>query len=256
MTKGFSFYVFDLSISYSSDIVRALEVMKQVGDEMQKDELPAPLILEPIEIFGVDSLADPGVMLKARFKTQPDQAMDGWPRISEAGQARLRRQRHRDSVPAPQTGAAGCADSVDENPPARGGIRPATRVEFGAAIIPLHALRGRRVLDARMQRLALAPVDDALREIMFEIFEHSPLALMRDHDEFRRRRATAGHGVIAEPAGLVGANAEQFELRPRPAREARAHQQARTRALPTLRHLAPVLAREPIAAQPIWRCGF
>lgn len=71
MTKGFSYYVFDLSISYSSDILKALELMKQTGEKLQRDPEFGPLILEPMEIFGVDRLADSGVVLKARIKTLP-----------------------------------------------------------------------------------------------------------------------------------------------------------------------------------------
>jgi small conductance mechanosensitive channel len=71
MTKSFSYYVFDLSISYSSDIATALDVMKKTGDEMKADKEFGPLMLEALEIVGVDQLADYGVKLKARVKTLP-----------------------------------------------------------------------------------------------------------------------------------------------------------------------------------------
>jgi len=71
MTKGFSFYVLNLSISYSSDIARALDIMKTTGDQLQQDERFGAMILEPIEIVGVDALADSAVMLKGRIKTAP-----------------------------------------------------------------------------------------------------------------------------------------------------------------------------------------
>lgn len=70
-TKGFSFAVFDLSIDYSADIGKALEVMKKVGDEMRADPAYASMIVEDIEVVGVDQLADSAVMLKARIKTAP-----------------------------------------------------------------------------------------------------------------------------------------------------------------------------------------
>jgi small conductance mechanosensitive channel len=70
-TKGYSYYVFDLSISYSSDIAKALELMKQTGEDLRADPEFAPLILEALEIFGVDQLADSAVMLKARIRTHP-----------------------------------------------------------------------------------------------------------------------------------------------------------------------------------------
>lgn len=71
LTKTFSYYVFDLQISYGSDIDRALQTMRAVGDELHADPAFAEKILEPIEVVGVDSLADSGVVLKARIKTRP-----------------------------------------------------------------------------------------------------------------------------------------------------------------------------------------
>jgi small conductance mechanosensitive channel len=73
LTKTFSYYVFDLQVSYGSDIDDALRIMKRVGEGMQEDPQFAPKILEPIEVVGVDNLADSGVVLKARIKTQPVQ---------------------------------------------------------------------------------------------------------------------------------------------------------------------------------------
>jgi small conductance mechanosensitive channel len=70
-SKGFAFAVFDLSIDYTSDIALALQVMKEVGDEMRRDSDFALLMLDDIEIVGVDQLADSAVMLKARIKTNP-----------------------------------------------------------------------------------------------------------------------------------------------------------------------------------------
>jgi small conductance mechanosensitive channel len=73
LTKTFSFYVFNLQISYGSDIDGALRIMADVGGQMQADPAFSGLILEPIEVVGVDNLADSGVVLKARIKTLPIQ---------------------------------------------------------------------------------------------------------------------------------------------------------------------------------------
>jgi small conductance mechanosensitive channel len=73
MTKGFSFCVFDLSIAYSADIATALKVLEQTGEGMVRDEAFGTHILAPMEVFGVDKLADSGVIIKARIRTQPAQ---------------------------------------------------------------------------------------------------------------------------------------------------------------------------------------
>lgn len=70
-SKGFAFAVVDLSVDYSSNIPKALEVMKTVGDEMRRDDEFSSMVLEDIEIVGVDQLADSAIMLKARIKTFP-----------------------------------------------------------------------------------------------------------------------------------------------------------------------------------------
>jgi small conductance mechanosensitive channel len=71
LTKTFSYAVFDLQISYGSDIDRALAVMKGTGAEMLTEKAFAEKILEPIEVVGVDGLGESGVRLKARIKTAP-----------------------------------------------------------------------------------------------------------------------------------------------------------------------------------------
>lgn len=71
LTKSFSYYVFDLQVSYGSDLDMALSIMRKVGARLKADPDFADKILEPIEVVGVDNLADSGVVLKARIKTQP-----------------------------------------------------------------------------------------------------------------------------------------------------------------------------------------
>jgi len=73
LTKSFSYYVFNLQVSYDSDIDSALAIMKRVGAQLQANPDFADKILEPIEVVGVDNLADSGVVLKARIKTLPVQ---------------------------------------------------------------------------------------------------------------------------------------------------------------------------------------
>ncbi len=71
LTKSFSYYVFDLQVPYASDLDAALAIMRRVGARLKADPDFADKILEPIEVVGVDSLADSGVVLKARIKTPP-----------------------------------------------------------------------------------------------------------------------------------------------------------------------------------------
>ncbi len=71
MTKEFSFSVFEIGIAYREDVDDVMQVLRELGAEMQKDPEFGPLILEPLDILGLDSFGDSAVVIKARFKTIP-----------------------------------------------------------------------------------------------------------------------------------------------------------------------------------------
>jgi small conductance mechanosensitive channel len=71
MTKGWSAYVVDVGIAYREDTDRVVAVMRRVADELRRDAPYDPMILEPIEIFGVDRFGESEVVIKARLKTLP-----------------------------------------------------------------------------------------------------------------------------------------------------------------------------------------
>ncbi len=73
MTKEWSAMVFDIGVAYKENVDEVMEVMREVGNEMQKDEVFANSFLEPIEIFGLDQFADSALVIKARIKTKPIQ---------------------------------------------------------------------------------------------------------------------------------------------------------------------------------------
>ena len=70
-SKEFSYYVIDLGIPYNEDSDRVVAVLKDVGEQLQKDDAFGPLILAPIEVLGVDAFSDWWVTLKLRIKTLP-----------------------------------------------------------------------------------------------------------------------------------------------------------------------------------------
>jgi small-conductance mechanosensitive channel len=70
-TKEWSAYVLDVGVAYKEDTDRVVEIMRRVGMEMQAEAPYGSLMLEPIEIFGVDQFADSAVNIKARLKTLP-----------------------------------------------------------------------------------------------------------------------------------------------------------------------------------------
>ncbi|MFW5774369.1 MAG: mechanosensitive ion channel family protein [Tangfeifania sp.] len=73
MTREWSAMVFDIGVAYKENVDDVMEVMREVGEELQKDENFSKTIIEPIEVFGLDSFGDSAIVIKARIKTKPIQ---------------------------------------------------------------------------------------------------------------------------------------------------------------------------------------
>jgi small conductance mechanosensitive channel len=73
MTKEWSAMVFDIGVAYKEDTDSVMSVMKQVGDDLMSDPGFNEHIIEPIEVFGLDSFGDSAIVIKARLKTKPIQ---------------------------------------------------------------------------------------------------------------------------------------------------------------------------------------
>lgn len=73
LTKGWSAYVIDVGVAYKEDTDNVVEVMRRVAEEMRAEPKFGSVMLEPIEIFGVDDFADSAVIIKGRLKTMPIQ---------------------------------------------------------------------------------------------------------------------------------------------------------------------------------------
>ncbi len=73
MTKDWSAMVFDIGVAYKEDLNKVMKLMKQVADKMMEEKEFKALILEPMEIFGLDSFGDSALVVKGRIKTKPIQ---------------------------------------------------------------------------------------------------------------------------------------------------------------------------------------
>jgi moderate conductance mechanosensitive channel len=70
-TLDWSADVLDVTFPYWVDTDRVVEIMRRVGAEMKAEKEFASVMLEPIEVFGVDNFTEALVTIKARFKTLP-----------------------------------------------------------------------------------------------------------------------------------------------------------------------------------------
>ncbi|WP_299578194.1 mechanosensitive ion channel family protein [uncultured Sunxiuqinia sp.] len=71
MTKEWSAMVFDIGVAYKEDLDQVMKIMQEVAEKMRQDNQYKNLILEPMEIFGLDSFGDSALVIKGRLKTKP-----------------------------------------------------------------------------------------------------------------------------------------------------------------------------------------
>lgn len=73
MTRDFAFAVVDVSVAYGEDTDRVAEVLKGIATEIREDVKWRPVIRDDLDILGVERLADSGVVIRIRLKTDPSQ---------------------------------------------------------------------------------------------------------------------------------------------------------------------------------------
>ena len=71
MTKNWSRVNFTLRISWNADVRKALQVMRQVAEQMFSEPEWQELVIEPVDILGVDELSHDGILIGLLIKTQP-----------------------------------------------------------------------------------------------------------------------------------------------------------------------------------------
>ena len=71
MTKDFSFYVFDLGVAYRENVDEVIEAIKEVGAALRADEQYSSVIMDDVEVFGLDKFDDSAIVIKGRIKTLP-----------------------------------------------------------------------------------------------------------------------------------------------------------------------------------------
>ena len=70
-TMDWSAAVIDVTLPFRVDTDRVVEIMRRIGAEMKAEKAFAGMILEPLEVFGIENFTENTVTIRARFKTQP-----------------------------------------------------------------------------------------------------------------------------------------------------------------------------------------
>lgn len=115
MTKGFSRYLFEIGVAYREDVDEVMKIMKQVDENLRKDPEFKNDILEPLEIFGLDTFADSALIIKARITTKP---IKQW-RIGREYNRRLKKafDQNNIEIPYPHLTLYMGKDKQDQSPP-------------------------------------------------------------------------------------------------------------------------------------------
>jgi small-conductance mechanosensitive channel len=99
-SRDFSYSLIDLTVDFGQDTDRVVEVLRETADGLRADSAYAPLILEPVEVLGVDAFRDGQVVVRSRVKTSPGKQFD----VGRELRRRLRYALHKAGIelPAPK----------------------------------------------------------------------------------------------------------------------------------------------------------
>ena len=75
-TKGYAQALLDIGVAYKENVDNVIQVIKDVGKEMRGDSHYGKLILNDLEMLGVDDFANSAVIIKFRIKTLPIKQWD------------------------------------------------------------------------------------------------------------------------------------------------------------------------------------
>jgi len=88
MTRDFSFWVLDVGVSYKENVDRVIAVLHEIEAQLRREWPWRRLILEPLEIAGLDRFGDSAVVIRGRLKTRPGEQ---W-RVGREFNRRLKRR--------------------------------------------------------------------------------------------------------------------------------------------------------------------
>jgi len=73
MTKDFSHCVIDIQVGYRESVAEVMGIMREIDEELRAEAPFKEMILQPLEVFGIEKFAESGMVIRARAKTRPIQ---------------------------------------------------------------------------------------------------------------------------------------------------------------------------------------
>ena len=71
LTKDFAYVLLDVRVAYRENVDQVIDALVEVANEFRDDEDFGPVILEDLEVMGVNALDESGVDVRIRLKTLP-----------------------------------------------------------------------------------------------------------------------------------------------------------------------------------------
>jgi small conductance mechanosensitive channel len=70
-SRGYAYALVDIGVAYRENIEAVFDVIREVAAEIRADAILGPLILDDLDLAGVDAWADSAVTIRFRIKVQP-----------------------------------------------------------------------------------------------------------------------------------------------------------------------------------------
>jgi small-conductance mechanosensitive channel len=97
LTRGWSRAVLDVAVAHKEDPDRAMVVLRQVGEELYEDPEWKPLLVEPVQVPGIENLTDAAVTIRVMAKTLPLKQWD----VARELRRRIKLRFDREGIDAP-----------------------------------------------------------------------------------------------------------------------------------------------------------
>jgi moderate conductance mechanosensitive channel len=71
LSKQFSYAVVDVKVAYGENVDRVIGIIREAGASMEREPRWSALLVGPLDVIGVESLADGAATVRMKFKTLP-----------------------------------------------------------------------------------------------------------------------------------------------------------------------------------------
>jgi small conductance mechanosensitive channel len=111
-TKGWGRVVVDVTVAYSEKVDRVIEVLQDIGKDMEADPKWKAQMLDSLEIMGVNNLGGTGVEMRVAIKVRPEDRL----RVGRELRRRIKNQFDELGIAYPLTVPATAVGTVTGTP--------------------------------------------------------------------------------------------------------------------------------------------